>query len=177
ADVRAFRRLDRAHPAVVGRVDVPDLHARPLTRQTAGAERVEPALVGQAGQRVGVVHELRQLRGAEELPHGRHHRADVDQGLRRYGLDVLGGHPLADDALHPGQAEPDLVLDELADAADAAVAQVVDVVDLHHGVTHRGLAGVQPDEVLDHGDDVLFGQRPRGDVGGDTQLLVDLVAA
>src|SRR5690606_1312168 len=44
-DVRTFRRLDRADPAVVGRVDVADLEARALTGQTAGAERREAALV------------------------------------------------------------------------------------------------------------------------------------
>ena len=84
--------------------------------------------MGQARQRVGLVHELRQLRGAEELLDRRHHRADVDQGLRRDRLDVLGRHPLADDPLHPGQADPDLVLDQLADGAQAPVAEVVDVV-------------------------------------------------
>jgi hypothetical protein len=38
ADVRAFRSLDRAHAAVVGRVHVADLEAGALTGQTAGAE-------------------------------------------------------------------------------------------------------------------------------------------
>ena len=109
---------------------VADLEAGALTGQTARAERREAALVGQAGQRVGLVHELRQLGGAEELLDGGHDRPDVDQGLRRDRLDVLGRHPLADDALHPGQAGADLVLDQLADRAQAPVAEVVDVVDL-----------------------------------------------
>ena len=39
ADVRAFRRLDRAHAAVVGRMDVAHLDRRPLAGQPAGAER------------------------------------------------------------------------------------------------------------------------------------------
>ena len=82
------------------------------------------------GQRVGLVHELRQLRGAEELLDRRHDRADVDQGLRRDRLDVLRGHALADDALHAGEADADLVLDQLADGAQAPVAEVVDVVGL-----------------------------------------------
>ena len=130
ADVRAFRRLDRAHAAVVAVVDVADLHARALTGQTARPQRRQPALVGQPRERVGLVHELRQLRGAEELLDRRHDRADVDQGLRRDRLDVLRGHALADDALHAGEADPDLVLDQLADGAQAPVAEVVDVVGL-----------------------------------------------
>ena len=95
--------------------------------------------------------------GAEELLDGGDDRPDVDQGLRRDRLDVLGRHPLADDALHAGQADPDLVLDQLADGAQPTVAEVVDVVDLV-----AVLAGVQPQEVLDGRDDVVLGQRADG---------------
>ena len=58
ADVRAFGRLDRAHPPVVGGVHVTDLEAGALTRQAARAERRQAALVGEARQRVVLVHEL-----------------------------------------------------------------------------------------------------------------------
>ena len=139
--------------------------------------------MGQTGKRVVLVHELRQLAGAEELVDRRHDGTDVDQGLRRDGLDVLSRHPLAHDALHPRQADPDLVLDQLADGAQPPVAEVVDVVGLHRhldaaGHRHRGLALVQAHQVLDGGDDVLFGQRGVGDrlVGVQPELLVDLVA-
>ena len=49
--------------------------------------------------------------------------------LRGDRLDVLGGHALAHDPLHAGQADADLVLDQLADRADAAVGEVVLVVE------------------------------------------------
>src|SRR5690606_8596116 len=78
-DVRAFRRLNRAHAAVVRRVDVADLVAGALTRQTTRAEGRQTTLVRQAGQRVVLVHELRQLAGAEELLQRRGDRTDVDQ--------------------------------------------------------------------------------------------------
>ncbi len=178
ADVRAFRRLDRAHPAVVAGVHVADLEPGPLPRQAAGPERGQPALVGEPGQRVGLVHELGELAGAEELLDGRDHGPDVDQRLRRDRLDVLRGHPLPDDPLHPGQAQPDLVLDQLADRAQPAVAEVVDVVGLdRHGRDarlHLLLAGVQPDQVLDRGDDVVLGQRALADRQRQAELLVDL---
>ena len=90
--------------------------------------------MGQARQRVHLVHELRELAGAEELLDGGDHRPDVDQRLRRDGLDVLGGHALADDPLHAGQADADLVLDQLADRADAAVGEVVLVVEAVAGL-------------------------------------------
>src|ERR1041384_4089013 len=65
ADVRTLRGLDRAHAAVVGRVDVAHLDRRPLAGEAARAESREAAAVGEAGQRGGLVHELRELRGAE----------------------------------------------------------------------------------------------------------------
>src|SRR5690606_32578142 len=66
-DVRAFRRFDRAHTAVVAGVHVTNLNTGTLTAQTTGAQRREATLVGQTRERVVLVHELRQLRGSEEL--------------------------------------------------------------------------------------------------------------
>ncbi len=181
-DVRAFRGLDRAHAAVVRRVNVTDLEAGPLTGQTAGAQRRQAALVGQARERVVLVHELRQLAGAEELLDGGDDRPDVDQGLRRDGLDVLGRHALADDSLHTSQTRADLVLDELADVAQTTVAEVVDVIGLDHdrtaGLAGRlGLAGVQLDQVLDRRDDVVGGEHTGVERLVGAELLVHLVAA
>jgi len=196
ADVRALGGLDGAHPAVVAGVHVAHLDARALAGEAAGAERREAALVGEARERVVLVHELRELAHAEELLDRGDDGSHVDQGLRRDRLDVLGGHPLADDALHPGQARADLVLDELADGADAAVAEVVDVVGLDADLRrlaaadaldrdrlvgldrHAGGARVvQGDEVADGRDDVL--EREHLDLAGhlDAELAVDLVAA
>ena len=181
ADVGALRRLDRAHAAVVAGVHVADLEPGPFAAQAAGAEGRQAALVGEAGQGVGLVHELGELAGAEELLDGRDHGPDVDQGLRRDRLDVLGRHPLPDDALHPGQAEPDLVLDQLAHGAQTAVAEVVDVVGLQRedrlAGDHLLLARVQPDQVLDGGDDVVLAQRALPDRQVEAELPVDLVAA
>ena len=167
--------------AVVRRVDVTDLHAGTVTGQTTGTQRRQATLVRQAGDRVGLVHELAQAGGAEELLQRRHHGTDVDQGLRRDRLDVLGRHPLADHALHAGQAGAELVLDQLADRAHAAVAEVVDVV---RGDVERALgrlellaAVVQRHDVLDRGDDVVDGQRLLVEGLVQAELLVDLVAA
>ncbi|CAB4766826.1 unannotated protein [freshwater metagenome] len=129
ADVRAFRGLDGAHAPVVREVDVTDLEAGPLARQTTRAERREATAVGEARQRVHLVHELRQLRRPEELLDRRDHRPDVDERLGRDGLDVLGGHALTNDAFHARQADAHLVLDELAHRTDAPVCEVVLIVE------------------------------------------------
>ena len=130
ADVRAFRRLDRAHAAVVRRVDVAHLDRGALARQAARAERRQAATVREAGERVRLVHELRQLRGAEELLQRRHDRPDVDDRLRRDRVDVLRRHPLAHDALHAVEADAERLLDQLADGAQAPVAEVLVLVEL-----------------------------------------------
>src|SRR3954454_9270463 len=177
ADVRAFGRLDGADAAVVAVVHVADVEAGALARQAARAERRQAALGRQLGQRVRLVHELRQLRAAEELLHRRHDRADVDEGVGGRLVDLLDRHPLADHALHAQQADPERVLDQLAVGADAPIAQVVDVVLVVE-------AAVRLDEVADDGRDVLAGDRPAlagkldaHPLGDAVQLLVELVAA
>ena len=163
-------RLDRAHAAVVGRVHVAHLDRRALARQAAGAERREPPPVREPGERVRLVHELRQLRGAEELLQRRHHGPDVDDRLRRDRVHVLRGHPLADDALHPVEPDAERLLDQLADGAQPAVAEVLVLVELaadRLAREHDRVGGVvlrlrvdaeqvgQLDELLDEREDVL----------------------
>jgi hypothetical protein len=82
----------------------------------------------EARQRVRLVHELRELRGAEELLERSHDRTDVDDRLRRDRVDVLGGHPLADNPLHAVEADPERLLDQFADGAQAPVAEVLVLV-------------------------------------------------
>ena len=106
-------------------------------------------------QRVGLVHELRQLRGAEEFTHGGRRGFRVDQVLRHDGVDIDARHALLDRALHAQQADAVLVLHELADRAHTAVAEMVDVVDL-------ALAVAQVHQRLDDGEDVFLAQRAMG---------------
>ena len=161
ADVRTFRRLDGAHAAVVAVVHVADLEACAVTGQAAGAQSRQTALVRQLRQRVGLIHELGQRRGAEELLDGRHHRTDVDERLRRDHFHVLRlqGHALADDALHAGKADAELVLQQLAHRTDAAVAQMVDVVDGADAVA-------QAVHIVDGGEDIVH-----DDVLGDQLVM------
>src|SRR5581483_4125115 len=65
-DVRSFRRLNRADAAVVRWMNVADLKACTLTRQTARPKGRETTLVRDFAERICLVHELRELRGAEE---------------------------------------------------------------------------------------------------------------
>ena len=151
ADVGAFRRLDGADAAIVREVNVAHVETGPLPGQAAGAQGREAALVGQLGQRVGLVHELGELGAAEEFPNGGNHGADVDQGLGRGVFLLHQGHLFLDHPLHAEQADAHLVLHQLADGADAAVAQVVNVV-------HLAVAVVDADHLAKDGNDVVAGQ-------------------
>ena len=88
----------------------------------------ERAFVAQLGERIGLVHELRELGGTKELAQGSDHRTNVDQRHRRQLLLVTNGHAFFDDALHTSQADAQLVLDQLTHRLDAAVAEVIDVI-------------------------------------------------
>ena len=167
ADVRAFRSLDRADAAIMGRVNVADFEAGALTRETARPERRDAALVRHFGQRVGLIHELRELRRAEELAHRGDRRLGVDQVVRHHGRHVDRAHPLLHRALHAQQADAVLVLEQLADRTDAAVAEIVDVVDL-------ALAVLQVDQLLDDRDDVLGAQRRDRVLGVEAEAHVEL---
>src|SRR5690606_2787226 len=119
-----------------------------------------------------------------------------EERLRRDGLDVLGGHALPDHALHAGEADADLVLDQLADGTDAPVGEVVLVVEpvaglgVHEmqqvGARGEDLAAAEDRLALlgavEEGDPVLVGAVEHREELGEVldlvaQLLVELVAA
>ena len=129
-NVRAFGCFNRTHTTVVGRVHVAHLEAGALAGQTTWAQCRETTLVRDFRQRVGLVHELRQLRRAKEFTHSRRRRFCVDQVLRHHGVDFDAGHAFLDRALHAQQANTVLVFHQLAHRTDAAVSKVVDIVDI-----------------------------------------------
>src|SRR5690606_30563610 len=130
ADVRAFRRLDRADPAIVRRVNVTDFEARALAGETTRPERRNAALVRHFGERVGLVRELRELRRSEELAHRGDRGLGVYQVVRRHARHVDRTRALLRGARHAQQADAVLVLQQLAYRTHAAIVEVVDVVDL-----------------------------------------------
>ncbi len=132
-------------------MDVAHLEAGALAGETAGAKRRQTALVGDLGERVRLVHELRQLRGAEELAHRRGCRLRVDQVLRHDRVDLDRAHALLDRSLHAQQANAVLVFHQFADRADATIAQVIDVV-------HLAAAIAQIHQRLHHRQDVVLAQ-------------------
>src|SRR5439155_21761406 len=80
--------------------------------------------------RVGLVHELAELRRTEELADRGHNRLGVYQVVRHGRRHFLvHAHLFLDGAFHADQADAELVFEQLANRANAAVAEMVDVVD------------------------------------------------
>ena len=154
----------------MGRVHVAHLEAGALAGQTARPKRGETPLVGDLRQRIGLVHELRELRRAEELAHRRRRRLGVDQILRHHRVDIDRRHALLDRALHAQQADAILIFHQLADRAHPAIAEMVDIVDL-------ALAVAQIDQRLDHRQDVFLAQGAHGVLGGEIEPHIHLHAA
>ena len=169
-DVRAFRRFDRADTAIVSRVNVADFEACALTRQTARPERGDAALMRHFRKRVGLVHELRKLAGAEELAHGSHGGLGVDEIVRHHRADIDRAHALLHGALHAQQADAVLVFQQLAHRTHAAIAEIVDVVDF-------ALAVLKVHQLLHHREDVFLAQRGNGVLGIEVEAHVELHAA
>src|SRR5439155_5223348 len=98
--------------------------------------------------------------------HDGRHRLGVDQVVGHEGGDVGDRHTLLHGPLHAGEADAELVLQQLTDRAHAPVAEVVDVVG-------RLAAELDGQQVPNDGHHVLAPQRLG--VGGcaDAQLLVD----
>ena len=150
---------------------VADLESGAIAGETAWPEGGQPPLVGQLGQRIDLIHELRKLAAAEEIADHRRERLGIDQLLRRHRFDALveQRHALLDQALGAGQADAALVGEQFAHGAHAAAAQVVDVV-------QAAFALLEAQQVLGGGHQVGFGQNA-GVAAFDAQLLVDLVTA
>ena len=179
-NVRAFRGLDRTHTACSARGE---RHGPPCRRGHGQDRRAEcrRVPVRQSGERVVLIHELRQLGGSEELLDRGNDGTDVDQRGRRDCRSLLRRHPLADHTVKARQAGADLVLDELANGANTTVAKVVDVVKLDLDVVRPtavrlGLVGVEGENVVDGSDNVLEGQLAATVLRVEAELLVDLVA-
>ncbi|MNC63342.1 hypothetical protein D3C75_1134590 [compost metagenome] len=79
-------------------------------------------------KRVRLVHKLGQLRTAEELFDGGDNGTYVNQCLRCNRVGILNRHSLTHYALHTGQTNTELVLQQLTYRTQAAVTQVVNII-------------------------------------------------
>ena len=140
----------------MGVVYVSNLESCPVPGETSGTESRKTTLVGNLGQRVGLVHELGKLARSEERIDNGRQGLGVDQVDRVELLAVADVHPFADGSCHPGKTY----------SADTPVAEVVNIVDSSLGVDQR-------DEILDDLDDVVVREDPDLGICAESKLLVE----
>ena len=113
-----------------------------LAVQAARSQGGQPPFMRELRERIGLVHDLRELAAAEEILDRRRDRLRIDERARRHVLLIANRHALLHRAAQLEEAFAELVGRQLVDGAHAAVAEVVDVVDV-------ALAGPQLDDVAD----------------------------
>ena len=154
----------------MGHVHIAHLKASALAGQTARSKRRYAALVGDLGQRIGLVHELAQLRSTKELFECRRDGLGVDQVVRHQRLLLRLTQALFHGFLNARQTGAVLVLSQLTHATHAAVTQVVDVIDIATAIA-------QVDQDFDNRQNVFVGQHHRAGGLGAAHLGVELHAA
>ena len=143
--------------------------ARAFARQAARSKRRNAPLVRDFGERVVLVHELRQLARAEKFLDRRGHGLRVDHVLRHQAFAFRERQPLFHRAFDADQTDPELVLRHFADRTHPTVAEVVDVVD-------GALAVADLDQRTQYVDDVLRVEHARAENFFAAEATVELHA-
>ena len=130
-NVRTFRRLDRADTPVMRRMHVAHFESGAVAAQSAWSERGQAALVGELRQRVRLIHELRELRAAEEIANDCAERFRIDQLLRRHAVDVdvEQSHALFHETFRARETDAALIRQKFANRSNATAAQMIDIVE------------------------------------------------
>ena len=87
-NVRTFRRSNRTNASIMCSMHVTNVEARAFSRQTSRTHRGQTALVFKLGKRVGLIHELGQLRTHEEFAQRTNHWSSIDKFRRINGGNI-----------------------------------------------------------------------------------------
>lgn len=109
---------------------VSNFEACALTSQAARAQCGNTALVRDFRQRVGLIHELAQLRRTEEVANSCADRFAVDQVMRHQIVGFGLSQTFTNGTLDTNKTGTELVFCQFTDTADATIAQVVNIVNL-----------------------------------------------
>ena len=121
-------------------------------------------------QRVGLIHELRQLVGTKERVDHRRQGLGIDQIDRGKHLVVSNVHTLTNGSGHTGQTNTELRTQLLTNSTNTTVGQVIDIIDLCFRVD-------QLDQVFYYGNDIFLGQDLLVHLDIKTQFLIHSVTS
>ena len=88
------------------------------------------------GQRIVLIHELRELARTEEFFNSRRDRLSIDQILRHQAFALCHRQALFNSTLYPDKTNAELVLCHLTDRTNTTVTQMVDVINNTFTVTN-----------------------------------------
>ena len=168
-NVWTFRCFNRADTTIVGWVHIADFKSGAITAQTTGAQSRQTTFVCNLGQRVVLIHKLRQLRRTEELSDNRGNRFGVDQILRFDIVQNFRRHSFANGSFHTEQAHAILIFHQLTDRANTTVAQVVNIINFAFTVAEFN-------QVFNNTQNIIFAQNAasiRGFVKRNIQSGID----
>ena len=170
SDIGSLRSFNGTNPAVMGRMNIPHLKAGPLPGETAGSQSGKTSLMGSLRKGVGLIHELGELTGAEELPHNGGDRLWIHQVMGHHGINFLHAHAFLDRPLHTNQTDAVLILQEFAHSSDPPVAQMINIIHSSLGILefHQSRSGDQ---------DIFLSQGPHLNIGAYPQSMVHLQTA
>ena len=171
-DVWTFRSLNRANPAIVGRMHVTNFKARTVTIQTAWPEGGQTTFVGQFRERIDLIHELGELAAAEEVTHHGTEGLGVDEFLRGHAFHVHieQGHALFHQTLRAAQAHAALVGEEFTHGPHTTAAQVIDII-------QDAFAFTEAEQITQRSEEIFVCQNPHVLIHLQAQLLIQLVTA
>src|SRR3989304_8548741 len=111
-------------------MDIPDFKSCTLSRQTSGPKSRQPPFMRNLRQWIRLVHKLRKLTAAEKLLYSSYNRFSINQVMRQGTLNIQNVHTLLDTPLHPGEAYPELILQEFTNTPDPSVSKMIYIINL-----------------------------------------------
>ena len=170
ADIGPFGCLYGAYSAIMGGMHIPDFKTGPLPCESSWPQSGKPAFVCGFRERVGLIHELGKLAGAEKLLDHRRHRLGVHEIIGHEGIHLLKTHSFTDGPLHAHQSDPVLIFQQFPHCPDPPVPQMVYVI-------HRALGISEPYQGFHCEQDILPPEGSHTHRNINTQPEIQLHAA
>ena len=121
------------------------------------------------GQRVCLIHKLRQGVRPEKRVHNRRNRLGIDQVDRSKDFIIAHIHAFTHRASHSRQPYAELIIQLLTNCAHTTITQVINIINYSLGVD-------QLNQVFDDFNDVFFRQHLRVCTNGQIQFAIDTEA-
>lgn len=111
--------------------------------------------MGDLRKRVGMVNEMRKMRGKEELKKRRRRRIRVDEVMRNESIDLDRGNKLIDREINEEKKEEIMVLNKIEERKKEEVEEIVDVVDIEEKIEKLK-------KNIEKGKDILIEKKEKG---------------